>query len=113
MIFLNAFILGGLVCVFFQLVMLIPGMNPPKTLIFGFFLGGLITPLGIADKLLAWGNAGLTVMVPGAGNAVAGTTGALLAGNPEPFIIVIGIFVCLTLAGIIGGAITAALNKKK
>jgi hypothetical protein len=113
MIFLNAFILGGLVCVFFQLLLMIPTMNPPKVLIVGFALGALITPLGLAGKMLAWGDAGLTVMVPGAGNAVEGTTEVLLGGNPVPFLIVMGIFVCLTIAGVVGGAITAALGKKK
>jgi hypothetical protein len=112
MMFLNAFILGGTICVIFQILIMVTKLDPPRILIFGFALGALLTPLGIAPALAKAGQAGIAVLVVNAGQACEGTAEGLLAGAPLNFILVVGLFVVLTLIGICGGAIASSKGKK-
>jgi hypothetical protein len=112
MIYLNAFLLGGTICVIFQIMLMVSKVDPPRILIFGFFLGAILTPLGIAPALARAGQAGIAMLVVNAGQASEGTAEGLLAGAPLNFILVIGLFIALTLIGICGGAIRAAISKK-
>jgi hypothetical protein len=110
--FLNAFLLGGTICLIFQIMLMVSRVDPPRLLIFGFFLGAILTPTGIAPALAKAGQAGIAVLVVNAGQASEGTAEGLLAGEPAGFLLVMGLFVALTLIGICGGAIRAALVKK-
>lgn len=113
MIFLNAFILGGLLCALFQLVMVLTKLKPPALLIAGLFIGALITPFGISQMLGSWGGAGFLIMVVGAGEAILNSFLALFAGNPTPLLIVLGIFCALIVIGIIAGMIYTSLHPNK
>ncbi|MDR2313646.1 MAG: SpoVA/SpoVAEb family sporulation membrane protein [Spirochaetaceae bacterium] len=110
--FLNAFLLGGTICVIFQIFLIISKIDPPRIILFGFFLGAVLTPPGIIPALVKAGHAGIAVMVVNAGHASEETSEALLAGNPLPLLLVIGLFAVLTLIGICAGAIRAAISKK-
>ncbi|MDR2211408.1 MAG: SpoVA/SpoVAEb family sporulation membrane protein [Spirochaetaceae bacterium] len=110
--FLNAFLLGGTICVIFQIFLMVSKVDPPRLLIFGFFLGAILTPVGLAPALAKAGQAGIAVLVVNAGQASEGTAEALLAGAPLNFFLVLGLFVVLTLIGICAGAIRASISKK-
>jgi len=103
MIYLNAFMLGGFLCVLCQLALMFTKLDPPSILIVGFTIGAILTPLGIADRLAGWGGAGWSVMVAGAGQAVTGATMAALGGNPMAAAAVLAVFAALLLLGVLGG----------
>ncbi|UWG96643.1 SpoVA/SpoVAEb family sporulation membrane protein [Dehalobacter sp. DCM] len=109
--YLTAFLLGGILCALFQIFGMFTKLDPPRVLILGVAIGGLLTPFGMLAQLGQWGGAGLTVMCMAAGSAVTGTTMALLGGNPVPILMILGLFVTLTLIGIVAGLIRAAVTK--
>jgi hypothetical protein len=110
--YISAFLLGGILCALFQAFMMFTKLDPPRILILGLALGALLTPYGMMDTLGKWGGAGLVIMVMGAGNAVAGTTMALLGGNPVPILLVLSIFVVLTLLGLTAGYLRSVVAKE-
>lgn len=112
MMYLTAFLLGGIMCVLFEIFGMFTKLDPPRVLILGIGLGGLLMPYGMLAQLGQWGGAGLTVMCLTAGNAVCGTTMALLGGNPIPILIILVLFVTLTLIGIAAGFIRSAVIRK-
>ncbi|MDR2768090.1 MAG: SpoVA/SpoVAEb family sporulation membrane protein [Treponema sp.] len=106
--YLNAFLLGGLICLFFQVLASVIKLDPPRLLIFGFVLGAILTPVGISGALAGFGGMGIDSMVLGAGAAVESTAEALISGAAIlPFFLVIGVFVALSIIGIIGGKIAS------
>lgn len=109
MMFISAFLLGGILCALFEIFAMFTKLAPPKVLILGFTLGALLTPYGMTAALAGWGGAGLAVMVMNAGNAVTGATLALLGGDPMPFIITLGIFAALTIIGVVSGYIRTSV----
>lgn len=111
MMFINAFILGGILCALFQVFMIFTKLDPPRILILGFTLGALLSPYGMMDALSQWGGAGLPIMVMGAGNAVFGATMALLRGNFIPIVTLLCIFIILTLIGIAAGFLRSVVTK--
>ncbi|NLP44567.1 MAG: hypothetical protein GX351_08065 [Peptococcaceae bacterium] len=72
----------------------------------------MLTPYGMTVALADWGGAGLLVMVMNAGNAVAGATMELLAGNAMPILIVFGLFATLTIIGVATGLVYSTIVKK-
>ncbi len=111
--YITAFLLGGIMCALFQILMIFTKLDPPRILILGVALGALLSPYGMMDALAQWGGAGMAVMVMGAGNALFGATQALLSGNPAPFITILGIFVVLTVIGLAAGSLYSITNKNK
>lgn len=111
MVFVQAFALGGVICLIFQLAMQVTKLPVPTLLICGLAIGGLITPFGIADALVAWGGTGWSIMVVGAGQAICATTQVALMGNVIPLLSIIGVIVILTLIGIVSGALHRAMHK--
>lgn len=71
MMFLKAFIVGGLICVVGQILIDVTKLTPARILVmfvcFGVVLGGL----GIYDKLVDFADAGATIPLTGFGNALA------------------------------------------
>ena len=65
MIFLKAFIVGGLICVIGQLLIDFTKLTPARILV--LFVGGI----GIYDKLVDFAGAGATVPLTGFGNSLA------------------------------------------
>lgn len=110
MMYITAFLLGGILCALFQLFATFTKLDPPRVLVLGIALGALLTPYGMMDALGHWGGAGMPIMVIGAGNALAGTTMALLGGNPVPIITILCLFVILTLLGIAAGYVRSTID---
>lgn len=71
MIFLKAFIVGGLICVIGQLLIDVTKLTPAKILVTFVCLGVLLGGLGIYDKLVEFAGAGATIPLTGFGNSLA------------------------------------------
>ncbi len=73
MIFLKAFLVGGLLCVIAQLLMdLTSHKVTPAHVLVGFVTGGVIlSALGLYQPLVNWAGAGATVPLSGFGHLLA------------------------------------------
>ncbi len=71
MMFLKAFIVGGLICVVGQLLIDFTKLTPARILVLFVCLGVLLGGLGIYPKLIDFAGAGATVPLTGFGSALA------------------------------------------
>ena len=71
MIFLKAFIIGGLICVVGQLLIDYTKLTPARILVLFVVLGVVLGGLGIYQPLAEWAGAGATVPLTGFGNMLA------------------------------------------
>lgn len=71
MIFLKAFIVGGLICVVGQLLIDYTKLTPAKILVSFVVLGVILGALGIYEPFAQWAGAGANVPLTGFGNALA------------------------------------------
>ena len=115
MIFLKAFVIGGLICVIGQLLIDLTKMTPARILVTFVVLGVVLGAFGAYQPLVDWAGAGATVPLTGFGNTlVQGTkeaireqgllgvlTGPLSAGSA-------GI-----MAAILSGLVVSFLSKPK
>ncbi|MPM68200.1 hypothetical protein SDC9_115131 [bioreactor metagenome] len=78
MIFLKAFVVGGLICVVGQLLIDLTKLTPARILVTFVVLGVILGAIGVYDPLVEWAGAGATVPLTGFGNVlVEGTKKAL------------------------------------
>lgn len=78
MIFLKAFVFGGLICVVGQILMDYTKMTPARILVAFVILGVILGGLGLYQPFADWAGAGATVPLTGFGNAlVQGTKQAV------------------------------------
>ena len=111
MMFLNAFILGGILCLLGQLMLMYTKVTPPTLLGICLALGGILTPFGVMTALSNWAGGGMLVMIFGAGQAIAGSAGACVSGNWAPAIMIVLLFAILVVLGIISGLIHARMHE--
>ena len=79
MIFLKAFIVGGLICLIGQILIDLTKLTPARILVTFVVVGVILGALGIYEPLVKWAGAGATVPLTGFGNTlVQGTKKALL-----------------------------------
>ncbi|MGN1202161.1 MAG: stage V sporulation protein AE [Eubacterium sp.] len=71
MMFLKAFVVGGLICVIGQLLIDLTKMTPARILVLFVCLGVLLGGLGLYQPLVDFAGAGATVPLTGFGNALA------------------------------------------
>jgi len=71
MMFLKAFIVGGLICVIGQLLIDLTKLTPAKILVLFVCLGVLLGGIGAYDKLIDFAGAGATIPLTGFGSALA------------------------------------------
>ncbi|MCM1114347.1 MAG: stage V sporulation protein AE [Clostridium sp.] len=71
MMFLKAFVVGGLICVVGQLLIDLTKLTPAKILVLFVCLGVLLGGIGLYPKLVDFAGAGATVPLTGFGNALA------------------------------------------
>lgn len=71
MIFLKAFIIGGLICVIGQLLIDLTKMTPARILVSFVVIGVILGAVGLYQPLVEWAGAGATVPLTGFGNALA------------------------------------------
>ncbi len=104
MIFLKAFLIGGLICVIGQLLIDLTKMTPARILVLFVCLGVLLGAFGWYDKLVDFAGAGATIPLTGFGNALA--NGVKEAIQKDGFIgIITGGFTACA-----GGVTTAMLS---
>lgn len=90
MAYINAFWVGGLICVIAQVLIDKTKLTPGRILVSFVVIGVILGGLGIYDKLVEFAGAGATVPIVGFGNVLAkgaikavgekGLLGALLGG---------------------------------
>lgn len=71
MMFLKAFIVGGLICVVGQLLIDLTKLTPARILVLFVCLGVLLGGIGLYPKLVDFAGAGATIPLTGFGNALA------------------------------------------
>ncbi|MBQ3802629.1 MAG: hypothetical protein II845_02910 [Oscillospiraceae bacterium] len=111
---IRVFVLGGLLCVAFQLLRsFLKSVPPPKMNVLGFILGGIITPFGLSDALNSWGDWGYGVTVIAGGNAGAKAFLELIQGKFAPLLASLCLFLAIYLIGLLSGIIRQIIEKKK
>lgn len=71
MMFLKAFLIGGLICLIGQLLIDLTKLTPARILVMFVVLGVVMGALGLYQPLVEWAGAGATVPLTGFGNALA------------------------------------------
>lgn len=71
MIFLKAFLVGGVICVVGQLLIDFTKLTPARILVLFVVMGVVLGGLGLYQPLVDWAGAGATVPLTGFGNALA------------------------------------------
>lgn len=69
--YINAFIVGGIICVIGQLLIDTTKLTPGRILVVFVVLGAIVGAFGWYDKLIAFGGAGATIPLPSFGNSLA------------------------------------------
>lgn len=115
MIFLKAFVVGGIICVIGQILIDNTKLTPARILVLFVCLGVILGGLGLYPKLVDFAGAGATVPLTGFGNALA--QGVREAIKSEGFLGIFtgGLKACaagITVA-MLGGLTAALLSKSK
>lgn len=115
MIFLKAFLVGGLICVIGQLLIDWTKLTPARILVSFVVLGVILGGIGVYQPLVEWAGAGATVPLTGFGNTlVQGTKEALREDGALGIITgpLSSASVGITIA-IVSGLIVAFITKPK
>ena len=115
MIFLKAFLIGGLICVIGQLLIDLTKLTPAKILVLFVCLGVLLGGLGLYDKLVDFAGAGATIPLTGFGNALANGVKKAIAEQGFLGIVTGGLTACaggVTVA-VVSGLIVASFARSK
>lgn len=115
MMFLKAFIVGGLICVIGQLLIDLTKMTPAKILVLFVCLGVLFGAFGIYDKLVDFAGAGATVPLTGFGNSLANGVKEAIREQGFTGIITGGLSACaggVTVA-VLSGLLVALVARSK
>jgi len=115
MIFLKAFIIGGLICVIGQLLIDLTKLTSAKILVSFVVLGVILGGLGLYEPLVDFAGAGATIPLTGFGNALAKGVKEAIQNDGAVGIITGGISACaagVTIA-VISGLIVAIICKSK
>lgn len=115
MMFLKAFIVGGLICVIGQILIDNTKLTPARILVLFVCLGVVFGAFGIYDKLVDFAGAGATIPLTGFGNSLA--NGVKEAVREQGFIGVItgGLTACaggVTVA-MLSGLLVSMIAKSK
>lgn len=107
MVFPAAFLMGGLICVFFQICFLIvkaitPKAKPLWILLLGWMMGALCAPIGLSGTLANVFGQGFSIMIPIGGynmynvgvSLAAGDMGGALVHYGAFLLAVVGLFLC-------------------
>lgn len=108
MMYLNAFWVGGLICLLAQLILDNTKLSPGHVLAGFTVAGGILGGLGIYDKLVTFAGAGATVPISSFGNALV--KGALQEASTHGLVGVLTGMFELTSAGITAAIIFAFLT---
>ena len=115
MMFLKAFVVGGLICVIGQFLIDLTKMTPAKILVLFVCLGVLFGAFGIYDKLVDFAGAGATVPLTGFGNSLANGVKEAIREQGFTGIITGGLSACaggVTVA-VLSGLVVALVARSK
>lgn len=115
MMFLKAFVVGGLICVVGQTLIDLTKLTPARILVLFVCLGVLFGAFGWYDKLVDFAGAGATVPLTGFGNALANGVKKAISENGFTGIVTGGLTACaggVTVA-VVSGLIVALLTNSK
>ncbi len=115
MMFLKAFVVGGLICVVGQILIDLTKLTPARILVLFVCLGVLFGAFGWYDKLVDFAGAGATVPLTGFGNALANGVKKAISENWFTGIVTGGLTACaggVTVA-VVSGLIVALLTNSK
>lgn len=102
MMFLKAFLVGGIICVIGQLLIDLTKLTPAKILVLFVCLGVVLGGFGIYDKLVDFAGAGATIPLTGFGNALANGVKKAVAENGFVGVVTGGFTAC-------AGGVTVAM----
>lgn len=71
MVYLKAFLVGGIICVIAQILMDKTKFTPARILVAFVTLGAILGALGLYDPVMEYGKAGASVPLPGFGYTLA------------------------------------------
>lgn len=115
MMFLKAFIVGGLICVIGQLLMDVTKLTPARILVMFVCIGVVLGGIGVYDKLVDFAGAGATIPLTGFGNALANGVKNAIAQQGFMGVVTGSLSACaggVTVA-ILSGLVTALVTKPK
>lgn len=115
MMFLKAFLVGGIICVIGQLLIDLTKLTPAKILVLFVCLGVVLGGFGIYDKLVDFAGAGATIPLTGFGNALANGVKKAVAENGFVGVITGGFTACaggVTVA-MLSGLVVSLIAKPK
>lgn len=112
MIFLNAFLLGGALCLLTQFLFRASGRSVVFILTFTLCVGILVTALGWMDLFTGFGQAGMFLLLSGAGEAAYLGMAGLFAGDPVPLLRYLGLLLFCFAIGIGGGVLLHRRNRR-
>ncbi|MFA6807928.1 MAG: SpoVA/SpoVAEb family sporulation membrane protein [Eubacteriales bacterium] len=101
--YIQAFILAGILCAVFQVLLAYTKLGVPKILILSFTIGAILAAVGILPILEKLGGGGLSVLILDAGGAIFNATLASTSGNFAIFIAFLCIIFSVTVIGILTG----------
>lgn len=110
MIFVKAFLLGGLFCLITQLIFRVTKKSVVSVLTFTFCAGVIMTAFGLMDYLTGWGQAGMFLLLYDAGEAAYLGFTNMLNGDVIPIIRYACLILFCFMIGISGGLV---LHKKQ
>ena len=111
MSFVLAFVIGGALCLVFQVVLMCSRIEVPNLLIAAFAVGAVLSVVGACDVLGEVGGGGFMITLIGAAQAIYEAAIALFGGEWAPLCIVTSIFAALTVLGIVAGMMRVPLEK--
>ncbi len=113
MIFLKAFLLAGLICMLFQVLLEFTQIKVPQLLLGGFILGAVLSFFGVTGALSAWGGAGFMALVVGAGDAVYNASLLAFSGDFFFAFLVLVLFAAVFALGTAASLLHASLDEKE
>ena len=109
--FVLAFVIGGALCLVFQVILMYSRLEVPDLLIAAFAIGAVFSAMGVCDVLGAVGGGGFMVTLIGAAQAIYNSAMALFAGEWAPLCIVVSIFAALTGLGLVAGMLRIPIEE--
>ena len=113
MSFVYAFLVGGALCAFFQLILSLMKLGVAEMLILCIALGAALAPTGIIAWLETVGGAGMSIMVFDAGNMLLGAFMSLYQGDPSVIVLTVIVFTAVLFIGVFAGMLREAHLARK
>jgi stage V sporulation protein AE len=116
MIYLNAFLLGGIICLIFQIPLMFTKFGVFRILGAAFVLGSILTAFGVIGGLAEWGGGGIKVMILSAGEIAFNIGSFAVAGmwaeSLTSLVILAIVVLAVLLLGVLGAMLYLITHKQ-